>query len=108
MSLNNFEGSTENLFDFEPSQAGVETNSALIFEEVTRELEAYLSRESNNEDSTDGIFDLLSSTSDSVHEEFDELISGDSNKKRFLRVLSRIFALLLNTKVDKAEKTKRI
>ena len=108
MSLNNFEGSTENLFDFEPSQGGVETNSALIFEEVTRELEAYLSRESNNEDSTDGIFDLLSSTSDSVHEEFDELISGDSNKKRFLRVLSRIFALLLNTKVDKAEKTKRI
>ena len=36
MSLNNFERSTENLFDFEPSQAGVETNSALIFEEVEK------------------------------------------------------------------------
>ena len=64
MSVNNLKGSTENLFDFEPLQAAVETNSALIFEEITRELESYLSRESNNEDSTDGIFDLLSSTSD--------------------------------------------
>ena len=64
MSVSNFKGSTENLFDFEPSQAGVETNSALIFEEITRELESYLSRESNEEDSTNDIFDLLSPISD--------------------------------------------
>ena len=108
MSASKFEGSTENLFDFEPSQAGVETSSALIFEEITRKLEAYLSRESNDEDSTDGIFDLLPSISDSVQEEFDKLISGDSDKKRSLRELSRIFALLLNTKVDTAGKIKRI
>ena len=107
MSVSNFEGSTENLFNFELSQAGVETNSALIFEEITKELEAYLSRESNDEDSTDGIFDPLSSISDSVPEEFDELISGDTDKKRFLWALSRIFALLLNTKVDTADKIKR-
>ena len=87
MSVSNFEGSTENLFNFELSQAGVETNSALIFEEITKELEAYLSRESNDEDSTDGIFDPLSSISDSVPEEFDELISGDTDKKRFLWAL---------------------
>ena len=107
MSVSNFEGLTENLFNFELSQAGVETNSALIFEEITKELEAYLSRESNDEDSTDGIFDPLSSISDSVPEEFDELISGDTDKKRFLWALSRIFALLLNTKVDTADKIKR-
>ena len=108
MSVSNFEGSTENLFDFEPSQAGVETNSALIFEETTRELEAYLSRESNDEDSTDDIFDHLPSISDSVQEELDELISSDSDKKHFLWALSRILALLLYTKVDTAEKIKRI
>ena len=108
MSLSNFEGSTENLFDFEPSRAVVETNSALIFEEITRDLEEYLSRESNDEDSTGSIFDLLSSISDSVQGEFDELISSDSDKKRFLWALSRIFALLPNTKVDTAEKIKRI
>ena len=108
MSVSNFKGSTENLFNFELSQAGVETNSALIFEKITKELEAYLSRESNDKDSTDGIFDPLSSISDSVPEELDELISGDTDKKRFLWALSRIFALLLNTKVDTAEKIKRV
>ena len=99
---------TENIFAFEPSQAGVETNSTLIFEEITREVEAYLSRESNNEDSTEGIFDPLSSIFDSVQEEFVKFISRDSDKKRFLRALSRIFVLLLNIKVNTAEKIKRI
>ena len=108
MSVGNSEGSRENLFDFQQSQAGVETNNALIFEEITRELEAYLATESGDQDSTDGIFDLLSSISDSVQEEFVELISGDSNKKHFLQALSRMFALLINTKVDTAEKIKRI
>ena len=108
MSVGNSEGSRENLFDFQQSQAGVETNNALIFEEITRELEAYLATESGDQDSTDGIFDLLSSISDSVQEEFVELISGDSNKKHFLQALSRMFALLINTKVVTAEKIKRI
>ena len=108
MSVSNFEGSTENLFDFESSQTEVETNSALIFEETTREIEAYLSRESNDKDSTDDIFDHLPPISDSVQEELDDLISGDSDKKHFLWALSRIFALLLNTKVNTTEKIKRI
>ena len=56
----------------------------------------------------DGILDFLMTLSDSLQEEFDELISSDSDKKRFLRALSRIFALLLNTKVDKTEKIKII
>ena len=60
MSVSNFEGSTQNFFDLGLSQAEVETNSALIFEEITRKLEAYLSRESNDEDSTDDIFDFFS------------------------------------------------
>ena len=87
MSVGNSEGSTENLFDSEQSQASAETNNVLIFEEITRELEAYLARETDDKDSTDSIFDLLSSISDSVQEEFDELIDGDSDKKGFLRAL---------------------
>ena len=54
----------------------------------------------------DGVFDFLVSIFDSVQEEFDELISLDNNKKRFLKALPRIFALLLNTKVDITEKIK--
>lgn len=97
----------ENLFESEQSWAGVEANNALVFEEITRELEAYLVRESSDQDSTDGVSDHFSSIFDAVQEEF-ELISGDDDKKRFLQALSRIFALLLNTKVDTAEKIKII
>ena len=88
-------------------QAGFKSDNALILEEITRELKAYLARESGDEDSTGSIFDILPSISDSVQEEFDEVISDYSDKKLFLRALSRIFALLLNTKVDTAEKIKR-
>ena len=56
----------------------------------------------------DCVFGFLSRLSDSVQEEFEELLSGDSDKKRFVRALSKIFALLLNTKVSMAEKIKRI
>ena len=56
MSVGNSEGSTENLFDFEQSQASVETDNALIFEEITRELEACLATETDDKDSTDGNF----------------------------------------------------
>ena len=91
----------ENLFESEQSWAGKETNSA--FEEITRELEAYLVRESSDQDSTDFVSDHFSSIFDAVQEELEELISGDDDKKRFLLALARIFALPLN-----AEKIKRI
>ena len=81
----------------------METGNALILEKINRELEAFLARKSNNKDSTNGVFDFLLPISDSVQE---ELISNDSDKKRFLRALSRLFALLLSTKVDTAEKIK--
>ena len=68
----------------------------------------FLLRESGDTDSTDGIFDFLTTLSDQVQGEFEELLDGNSYKKRFLRVLSKIFALLLNTKVDSVEKIKII
>ena len=39
--------------------------------------------------------------------DFDELIGEDKNKKRFVKALTRIFALLLNTKVNTADKIKK-
>ena len=65
-----------------------------------------MSKKNNDMDSTEGIFDFLSHISNSVQEEFDKLLSRDSNK--FVKAMSKIFALLLNTKVDTAEKIKRI
>ena len=67
-----------------------------------------LSAETNVVNEADRIFDLLRDLSDSVQEEFEELVAGDSDKKCFRRALSRIFTLLLNLKVDTAEKVKRI
>ena len=67
-----------------------------------------MSKENNDKDSTDEIFDVLSQISDSAREEFDELLSRDNDKKIFIRALSKIVALLLNTKLDTAEKIKQI
>ena len=100
--------SSENLSGF--SQIGTVTNvdTILIFEGIRKELEGYLLEQSDNTDSTDGVLDFLAALSDKIWEEFEELLDGDSDKKRFLMVLTRIFALLLNTKVDMPEKIKKI
>ena len=71
------------------------------------EVEEYLLGESDDTDSTDGVFDFLSTLSEKIQEEFDGLLDGNSDKKLFLRVLTRTFALLLNTKVDTPEKIKK-
>ena len=79
-----------------------------LFEEISKELEAFLTKETNNKEATSCIFDFLSAISNFVQEKFDTVVSGDSDKKRFLKALSKIFALLLNTKVGTAEKNKPI
>ena len=67
-----------------------------------------MSKENNDKHSTDEVFDVLSQISDSVREEFDELLSHDNDKKIFIRALSKIVALLLNIKLDTAEEIKHI
>ena len=108
MSSENLVEMLENLFGLEHIVANIGTDNTLIFEEITRKLEVYLLEESNDADSTDGVFDFLTSLADQVQEEFEELLDGKSDKKRFLRALSKIFALLLNKKVDTGEKIKKI
>ena len=96
----------EELF-FTFTQADKESQ-AQLFEEIKKELEVFLSKKNNDTDSTDSIFDFLSQISNSIQEEFDELLSGESVKKRFIKAMSKIFALLLNTRVDTVDKIKRI
>ena len=88
MSVQNLMEISENLFTLEQIGVGVETNNTLIFEEITKELETYLLEESDETDSTDGIFDFLALLADQVQGEFEELLDGNSDKKRFLRVFS--------------------
>lgn len=51
---------------------------------------------------------FLENLTNGVQENFKEIIGEDTDKKRFLKSLARIFTLLLNTKVDRADKIKRI
>ena len=98
---------SNNLFGLTQIDIDNRVNSTLIFEEIRKELEEYLLEQSDNTDSSDGVFDFHTTLSDKIQEEFDELLGGDSDKKRFLRALMRIFTLLLNTKVNTPEKIKR-
>ena len=86
--------STKNLFRFKQIDDGTNIDSTLIFEEIRKEVEEYLLGESEDTDSTDGVFYFLSTLSEKIQEEFDELLDGNTDKKRFLRALTRIFALL--------------
>ena len=79
-----------------------------LFKEIHKELEVFLSKENNDINSIDSIFDFFIQISDSVQEELDERLSGDNNTKRSAKALSKKLALMLNTRVDSVKKIKRI
>ena len=97
---------SDNLFSFPEKEKGLVANNTAIFEEIARELQEYLLRESDDADSTDGVLEALTTISEQVQEEFDKLLGEDTNKKQFLKSMSKIITLLLNTKVTTAEKIK--
>ena len=99
---------SENLFGLHEIETDQIVDKTLLFEAITTELEEYLLRESDDTDSTGVVFEVLSSISEQVQEEFNELLGEDTCKKRFLESLSKIFTLLLNTKVTTPKKIKKI
>ena len=48
------------------------------------------------------------SLTNKIQENYDKLIGEDTDKKRFIESITRVFALLLNTKVDAVDKIKKI
>lgn len=96
------------LFDMELDDETIEIDTPLIFEKIKQELKEYLLEQTVEADSTDGIFDLRDNLTNRVQEDFDEIIGDDKDKKRFIKSLTCIFTLLLNTKVDTVNKIKRI
>ena len=75
-----------------------------MFKEISTELEEFLLRENDNADSTDDVFEFLVEISNQAQEEFDKLFRKGTDKQRFLKLLTKIIALLLITKVNTAEK----
>ena len=101
--------STSNLFELEQIEVeNTSVNATRIFEEIHKEIGDYLTGQGNDTDSMDRIFDFLENLTSHVQDNFYDLIGEDSSKKHFVKVLMCIFILLLNTKVDMADKIKRI
>ena len=96
--------SSTNLFGLEQIDDKKILDTLLIFEEINREIEKYRLEKSEDSDSADRVFDFLEGLSNRIQDKFYELIGEDTNKKRFIKALTRIFTLLLNTKVDTADK----
>ena len=100
---------TSNLFKLELIEVkNTDVDATRIFVEIRKEIGDYLTGKGNDGDSTDGVFEFLENFTSRLQEDFDELIGEDTDKKRFVKALTQIFALLLNTKVDTADKIKRI
>ena len=111
MSIERSKTIAEGLFndiEFKELNELVEYDGCLILEEITSNLEKYLKEESDDKDTADGILDVITGLSETVTGEFEDLLEGDDDKKRFLKSLSKIFALLLNTKVGTADQMKKI
>ena len=63
--------------------------------------------DSPEEDQTDGALEFIQNIVENVRSEFEGLLE-DGNKKNFLRILSKIFTVLLSVKADNSEKTIKI
>ena len=101
--------SSSNLFELEQIEVeNTSVDATRIFAEIHKEIGDYLIGEGNDADSTDSVFDFLENLTNRLQEDFHELIGEDTDKERFVKALTRIFALLLNTKIDTADKIKRI
>ena len=95
----------ENLFDIKFTELKKE-NSKLptyLFEEIESEITNIIIDESSPEEETDGAFELIRNIVDNVRSEIENFVENEDLKK-FLYVLTKVFTLLLNVKVDDTEK----
>ena len=102
--------SQPDLFDMEWSiddqKNKIEIDSTFLFHEIERQLSEYLLEEKGEGDSTDRAFSFIENLANNLQTEFDKSIGVDGQKRHFIRLLTRIFLILLNTKVDTIDKIK--
>ena len=66
--------SSEDRFSYEQIEADTKIDIKLLFEEIRKEVDKYLPKQSDDTDSTDGDFNFLTTLSEKIQEEFDELL----------------------------------
>ena len=99
----------ENLFEMDFAETKTE-NSRLptyLFEEIESELTNLTIDESSPEEETDGAIELIKNIVDNVRSEIENFVENEDLKK-FLHVLTKVFTLLLNVKVDNSDKIIKI
>ena len=82
----------------------IETDAIFLFQELERQLSECLLEQQVEEDSTDGPFSFIKNLANRTQEEFDENIAKDGEKNHFIRSLTKIFIILLKTKVVSLDK----
>ena len=75
---------------------------------ILHALTEHLKNEQKDLDNKDRFLDTIHKIAESAQEEFEELISVDSDKKTFFRNLGKLFTVLLNTRLNAAKKPKRL
>lgn len=99
----------ENLFEMEFTEIKTE-NSGLptyLFEEIETELSNFITDESSPEDETDRAIEIIKNIVDNVRSEIENFVENEDLKK-FLHVLTKVFTLMLNVKVDNTDKIIKI
>ena len=99
----------ENLFEMDFSEIKTE-NSGLptyLFEEIESELTNLIIDESRPEEETDGAFKVIKNIVDNFRSKIENFVEKEDSKK-FLHVITKIFTLLLNVKVDNSDKIIKI
>lgn len=82
-------------------------NAPYIIDTITEQLEGFILEEVEA-DAEDGLFNIVEEISIRLQENYEELIGEDTDKRHFIKSLTRVFALLLNTKVDTVDKIKKV
>lgn len=96
------------LFPMKLDTESEKPDTPFIFDNIRYELEEYLLEEQEESDAEDGLFSIVENVTNNLQEDFDELIGDNNDKKRFIKSMTRVFVLLLNTKVDTVDNIKKI
>ena len=101
-----FSQSEPDLFEIETNNNALtaENLSIYLFQEIEAELCDKLLHSGNSDnDQTDGLLEFIQTIVDKIKEEFEGVVQ-DEDRKTFLKILSKIFTILLSVKADNTEK----
>ena len=79
-----------------------------LFQEIEADLcDRLLHSSSPEDDQTDGPLGFIQNIVDNIRAEFEQFVE-DGEKKQFLRILSKVLAILLSVRADNSEKMIKI